>query len=71
MHHKMSLCFSALVGSFFLFVVSPFSARKLAYLYRLPTIQHKARVGASWLSKTMVETVSEATGVLYDLLGRR
>lgn len=33
-------------------------ARKLAYLYRLPTNEHRARVGLSWLAKTTVSTVS-------------
>lgn len=34
------------------------TARKLAYLYRLPTNEHKAKVGLSWLAKSTVSTVS-------------
>jgi NADH:ubiquinone reductase (non-electrogenic) len=34
------------------------SARKLAYLYRLPTNDHKARVGLSWLAKSTISSIS-------------
>ncbi|KAG0583473.1 hypothetical protein KC19_3G139000 [Ceratodon purpureus] len=34
------------------------TARKLAYLYRLPTNEHKAKVGLSWLTKSTVSSIS-------------
>ncbi|GJP78290.1 hypothetical protein CLOP_g8614 [Closterium sp. NIES-67] len=36
------------------------TARKLAYLYRLPTNEHRARVGVSWLTRAIVDGISEA-----------
>lgn len=41
-----------------LFLLVSIAARKLAYLYRLPTNEHKAKVGLSWLAKSTVSTVS-------------
>ncbi|KAK1405050.1 alternative NAD(P)H-ubiquinone oxidoreductase C1, chloroplastic/mitochondrial [Heracleum sosnowskyi] len=34
------------------------AARKLAYLYRLPTDEHRLKVGISWLTKSAVESVA-------------
>ncbi|KAG6551239.1 hypothetical protein Mapa_007165 [Marchantia paleacea] len=34
------------------------SARKLAYLYRLPTNEHKAKVALSWLAKSTMDSIS-------------
>ncbi|KAL3693246.1 hypothetical protein R1sor_006897 [Riccia sorocarpa] len=34
------------------------SARRLAYLYRLPTDEHKAKVALSWLSKSTMESIA-------------
>ncbi|KAL8131640.1 alternative NAD(P)H-ubiquinone oxidoreductase C1, chloroplastic/mitochondrial [Apium graveolens] len=34
------------------------AARKLAYLYRLPTDEHRLKVGISWLAKSAVESVT-------------
>ena len=38
------------------FCASP--ARKLAYLYRLPTNEHKAKVGLSWLLKSTADAMT-------------
>ncbi|CAI5465349.1 unnamed protein product [Closterium sp. Yama58-4] len=40
------------------------TARKLAYLYRLPTNEHRARVGVSWLTRAIVDGISEAQNLL-------
>lgn len=32
-------------------------ARRLAYLYRLPTVEHKLKVGFNWLVRPMIETL--------------
>lgn len=32
-------------------------ARRLAYLYRLPTLEHKLKVGFNWLSRPIIETL--------------
>ncbi|GJZ57957.1 alternative NAD(P)H-ubiquinone oxidoreductase C1, chloroplastic/mitochondrial [Tanacetum coccineum] len=46
------------------------AARKLAYLIRLPTDEHRVKVGLSWLAKSAVESVatvqSNITKVLSD-----
>ncbi|KAL2634438.1 hypothetical protein R1flu_005917 [Riccia fluitans] len=34
------------------------SARKLAYLYRLPTDEHKTKVALSWLAKSTMDTIA-------------
>ncbi|MEO1377360.1 MAG: NAD(P)/FAD-dependent oxidoreductase [Cyanobacteria bacterium J06635_10] len=33
-------------------------ARRLAYLYRLPTLEHKLKVGFNWLSRPIIEALS-------------
>ncbi|MGB3652357.1 MAG: NAD(P)/FAD-dependent oxidoreductase [Rivularia sp. (in: cyanobacteria)] len=33
-------------------------ARRLAYLYRLPTLEHKLKVGFNWLTRPIIETLS-------------
>ncbi len=33
-------------------------ARRLAYLYRLPTLDHQLRVGFNWLVRPIIETIS-------------
>lgn len=40
------------------FPVWSIAARKLAYLYRLPTNEHKAKVGLNWLAKSTVSSFS-------------
>ncbi|NJL80841.1 MAG: NAD(P)/FAD-dependent oxidoreductase [Richelia sp. SM2_1_7] len=32
--------------------------RRLAYLYRLPTLEHKLKVGFNWLTRPIIETLS-------------
>jgi NADH dehydrogenase len=34
-------------------------ARRLAYLYRLPTLEHQLKVGFNWLVRPIVETLSQ------------
>jgi NADH:ubiquinone reductase (non-electrogenic) len=34
-------------------------ARRLAYLYRLPTLDHQLKVGFNWLVRPIIETISE------------
>ncbi|RZS03031.1 hypothetical protein BHM03_00033190 [Ensete ventricosum] len=34
------------------------SARKIAYLFRLPTDEHRLKVGMSWLAKSAVDSVA-------------
>ncbi len=33
-------------------------ARRVAYLYRLPTLEHKLKVGFNWLTRPIIETLS-------------
>ncbi|PMB18603.1 NAD(P)/FAD-dependent oxidoreductase [Fischerella thermalis] len=33
-------------------------ARRLAYLYRMPTLDHKLKVGFNWLARPIIETLS-------------
>lgn len=40
------------------YVVGFCAARKLAYLYRLPTNEHKAKVALSWLAKSTMDSIS-------------
>ncbi len=35
-----------------------FVARRAAYLYRLPTLEHKLKVGFNWLTRPIIETLS-------------
>ncbi len=34
-------------------------ARRLAYLYRMPTLDHKLKVGFNWLARPIIETLSK------------
>jgi len=34
-------------------------ARRLAYLYRLPTLEHQLKVGFNWLARPIIETLSK------------
>jgi NADH dehydrogenase len=34
-------------------------ARRLAYLYRLPTLDHKLKVGFNWLARPIIQALSE------------
>lgn len=44
------------------------TARKLAYLWRLPTDEHRAKVGLSWLAKSAVDSVASLQGMLTNLV---
>ncbi|BAZ65808.1 FAD-dependent pyridine nucleotide-disulfide oxidoreductase [Fischerella sp. NIES-4106] len=35
-------------------------ARRLAYLYRMPTLDHKLKVGFNWLARPIIETLSKS-----------
>ena len=34
-------------------------ARRLAYLYRMPTLDHQLKVGFNWLARPLIETLSQ------------
>ncbi|KAI5384122.1 variant 3, Nuclear pore complex subunit, partial [Lathyrus oleraceus] len=44
------------------------TARKIAYLMRLPTDEHRLKVGISWLTKSAVESVSLLQSTLSKVL---
>ncbi|KAK4761002.1 hypothetical protein SAY87_005895 [Trapa incisa] len=44
------------------------AARKLAYLIRLPTDEHRLKVGISWLAKSAVDTVASLQSALTKVL---
>ncbi|CAL0306686.1 unnamed protein product [Lupinus luteus] len=44
------------------------TARKLAYLIRLPTDEHKLKVGISWLTKSAIDSVSLLQSTLTKVL---
>ncbi|KAE9602755.1 putative NADH:ubiquinone reductase (non-electrogenic) [Lupinus albus] len=44
------------------------TARKLAYLIRLPTDEHKLKVGISWLTKSAIDSVSFLQSTLTKVL---
>ncbi|CAJ1937741.1 unnamed protein product [Sphenostylis stenocarpa] len=44
------------------------TARKIAYLIRLPTDEHKLKVGISWLTKSAIDSVSLLQSTLYKVL---
>ncbi|KAD5802672.1 hypothetical protein E3N88_14032 [Mikania micrantha] len=50
------------------------AARKLAYLIRLPTDEHRVKVGMSWLAKSAIDCIAtkeeiEDTGVTLNVFG--
>eukprot|EP00897_Mesotaenium_endlicherianum_P003528 jgi/Mesen1/3202/ME000185S02344 len=47
------------------------TARKLAYLARLPTNEHKLKVGLSWLTKSAIDTAASIQGSIASLVGAR
>lgn len=61
--YSILACISAAVSSFFLLPDFD-AARKVAYLLRLPTDEHRLKVGISWLTKAAVES----TALLQDTL---
>lgn len=44
------------------------TARKIAYLIRLPTDEHRLKVGISWLTKSVIDSVSSLQSTLYKVL---
>ncbi|KAL1326767.1 hypothetical protein AAHE18_13G251900 [Arachis hypogaea] len=44
------------------------TARKIAYLMRLPTDQHRLKVGISWLTKSAIDSVSLLQSTLTKLM---
>lgn len=44
------------------------SARKLAYLIRLPTNEHRIKVGISWLTKTAVDSAALLQSTIANIL---
>lgn len=46
----------------------PLAARKIAYLIRLPTDQHRLKVGISWLTKTAVDSIASVQSTLSKVL---
>ncbi|XP_059624475.1 alternative NAD(P)H-ubiquinone oxidoreductase C1, chloroplastic/mitochondrial [Cornus florida] len=44
------------------------AARKIAYLIRLPTDEHRLKVGISWLMKSAVDSVASLQGTLTKVL---
>ncbi|KAL6587961.1 Nuclear pore complex subunit [Orobanche minor] len=44
------------------------TARKLAYLIRLPTDEHRLKVGISWLTKTALEATALAQNTITKML---
>ncbi|XP_020554311.1 alternative NAD(P)H-ubiquinone oxidoreductase C1, chloroplastic/mitochondrial-like, partial [Sesamum indicum] len=44
------------------------TARKLAYLIRLPTDEHRLKVGISWLTKTAVESTALLQNTITKML---
>lgn len=44
------------------------AARKIAYLIRLPTDQHRLKVGISWLTKTAVDSIASVQSTLSKVL---
>lgn len=45
-------------------------ARKLAYLIRLPTDEHRVKVGFSWLAKSVVESVASVQDNIVKVLSK-
>ncbi|XP_031108221.1 alternative NAD(P)H-ubiquinone oxidoreductase C1, chloroplastic/mitochondrial [Ipomoea triloba] len=44
------------------------TARKIAYLIRLPTNEHRVKVGVSWLAKSTVDSVASLQNMLSKVL---
>ncbi|KAL5555245.1 hypothetical protein UlMin_037481 [Ulmus minor] len=44
------------------------TARKIAYLIRLPTDEHKLKVGISWLTKTAIDSITSVQSTLAKVL---
>ncbi|RVX21193.1 Alternative NAD(P)H-ubiquinone oxidoreductase C1, chloroplastic/mitochondrial [Vitis vinifera] len=44
------------------------AARKLAYLIRLPTDEHRLKVGISWLTKSAIDSVAAVQSSVIKVL---
>ncbi|XP_058727224.1 alternative NAD(P)H-ubiquinone oxidoreductase C1, chloroplastic/mitochondrial-like [Vicia villosa] len=44
------------------------AARKIAYLMRLPTDEHRLKVGISWFTKSVVESLSSLQSIVSKVL---
>lgn len=44
------------------------AARKIAYLLRLPTDEHRVKVGMSWLAKSAIDSVASLQSTLTKVL---
>jgi len=64
-------CGTSLVSVFILIYSHKFpivAARKIAYLIRLPTDEHRLKVGISWLTKSAVDSVASIQSTLSKVL---
>lgn len=43
------------------------AARKMAYLIRLPTDEHRVKVGISWLTKSAVDSIATIQTTLTNV----
>jgi hypothetical protein len=50
------------------FLLLFFAARKIAYLMRLPTDEHRLKVGISWFTKSAIDSVSLLQSTLSKVL---
>lgn len=46
------------------------TARKLAYLYRMPTNEQRVKVGLSWLAKSSIDSIADLQSAITQALGR-
>lgn len=44
------------------------AARKIAYLIRLPTDEHRLKVGVSWLTKSAIDSIAVLQSTLTKVL---
>ena len=56
-------CGSTLTG-----LISVDAARKLAYFIRLPTDEHRLKVGISWLTKSAIDSVAAVQSSVIKVL---
>ena len=45
-----------------------FAARKIAYLARLPTDEHRLKVGIGWFTKTAIDSITSVQSTLSKIL---
>jgi len=44
------------------------AARKLVYCLRMPTDEHRVKVGVSWLTKTAIDSLASVQNAVSDML---